>query len=502
MNIPFLNKFFKKEIKPLSLPDSILVKKLKTVATINDLFLYKDTIIYHHAKSYAIPLMLLDIQRGLYIFEKKDWSYDDLKNATVEKAKNQNASKDTLSYQNTQDIIHQKFNELTHKDGVPIFNYLLMENLNAQEYEHLDSSFHQLLPRDRVIFSDTSEEEILKKLELIELSAAPLPSKDEIMGTLLIQYTVLDDNLQLKLCTQEQIAFIDAPIEGTCNLYAKTATGKSSALLLKAILTKLQFPTKKIMIIKPTQLAADMLKSKLLETVEHAIVEIDLSSISIVTPIELLNQHLQKLKKEPLHDKVFIDPILMKKKFHAADLILCDDTNLLQEEFINYLEHIQEQKPLVLVNAKERNIDFTFTTKLTKDKRDVHFLQTNPHAKALHTIAKLLKDSPAKDIIVISNSLSKEKLNDDLEFFIEDKALLLDSSKNLIDQEFHSLLLTTYSDVVGLKAKHVILLDLCFSDFEELEFAFELASESVYILYDEECEEIRTLEENYESNKN
>jgi hypothetical protein len=501
MNIPFLSKFFQKETKHLSLPDSILVKKLKAVARTNNLSLYKDTIIYHHTKSYLLPLMLLDTQRGLYIFEKKEWSYDDLKNATIEKAQNQAATKDSLSYQNTQDIIRKKFNELTHNDGVPIFNYLLMENLNAQEYEHLGESFQKLLPKDRIIFSDTSEEEVVKKLELVELPQKTLPTKDEIMGTLLIQYTLLDDNSNLKLCTQEQIDFIDAEIEGKINLQAKTTTGKSSALLLKAILTKLQKPNKKIVIIKPTKLAADILKRKLLETIEHAIIEIDLSNILILTPLELVNLHLSKLKKDLLYDKVYIDSLLMRKKFHAADLILCDDANLLEEEFLNYLEHIQHKKPLVLVNDKRYSSDFSFTKKFTKKQRDIYFLQTNPHAKALHIISKLLQTSDASDIIVIANNLSKEKLKDDLEFFIEDKALLLDSSKNLIDQELNSLLLSTYTDAIGLKAKHTILLDFCFSNTEELEGAFELASESVYLLFEEECEEIKTLEENYESNK-
>ena len=502
MNISFLTKFFQKETKPLILPDSILVKKLKTVAAINDLSLYKDTTIYHHARSYRIPLMLLDIQRGLYIFEKKEWSYDDLKNATIEKAENQGASKDTLSYQNTQDIIHQKFNELTHNDGVPIFNYLLMENLNANEYEHLDDSFKKLLPRDRVIFSDTSEEEMVQKLELIQKAETALPSKDEIMGTLLVQYTVIDDNEDLKLGSQEQIDFIDYEIQDTVNLSAKTATGKSSAILLKAIVYKLKNPNKTVLIIKPTKLSADILKRKLLDTVEHAIVEIDLSTIMILTPFELVNMHLAKTKQEPLTENLYITSILMKKHFNIADIILCDDSNLMPEPFTRYLQHIQQDKPLLLVNLKEYPADFTFTQKFLPDNREVQFLRTNPHAKALHLISKLLKTNNASDIIVVSNTLSKEKLNDDLEFFIKDKALLLDSSKNLIDQEFNSLLLTTYSDIVGLKAKHVLLLDLCFSDFEELEFAFELASESVHVLYDEECNEVKTLEENYESNKN
>ena len=499
MNLNFLTKFFQKEEKALSFLDSILVKKLKTIAVINELDLYTNIPIYHHAKSYLIPLILLDKEHGLYIFEKKEWSYDELKNAKVEKSQNQISSKDSLAYQNTQDIIHTKFNELVHNDGVPIYNYLLMENLNADEYEHLDDSFKELLPKDRIIFSDTQAEDIVKKLELIPKQE--LPSRDDILGNLFIQYTILDTDLQLHMCTNEQMKFIDAQISTTTILSGKGSTGKSSTILLKALLYKLENPTKNILIIKPTKLAADIFKKKLLETIEHAIVEIDLASISVLTPVELLNLHLTKLKKEPLVKNLFIDPLLMQKKFDTADFIFCDDVDLLEKVFVEYLQHIQQNKPLVLVDAHAKDSDFIFTRTYGKEKREVHFLQTHPHAKALQLIAKLLENNDAKDILVVANSLSKEKLNEDLEFFIKDKALLLDSSKNLIDQDFNSLCLTTYNDIVGLQTKHLIMLDLCFTKLSALELAFRLAQESVYVLYDEECDEIRTLKETYESTK-
>jgi hypothetical protein len=500
MNLSFLTNLFKKEEKTLSLLDSILVKKLKTVAIINDLDLYANVPIYHHAQVYYIPLILLDPSRGLYIFEKKEWSYDELRNATVEKTQNQEASKDSLAYQNTQEIIHTKFNELIHNDGVPIHNFLLMENLNADEYEHLDDSFKELLPKDRIIFNDAKAQDIVKKLE--QVPKQELASRDNILGNLFIQYTTLDTDLQLHFCTQEQIDFIDADILNTITLNGEGATGKSSALLLKALLYKLENPSKTLIIIKPTKLAADIFKKQLLETIEHAIVEVDLATILVLTPIELLNLHLSKLKKELLHKTLFIDESLMRKKFNAADFILCDDVHLLESDFINYLRHIQKNKPLLLVDANLQDSDFTFTKLFAKDEREVEFLKTHPHAKALQLISKLLQDNDAKDILVIANNLSKEKLNDDLEFFIKDKALLLDSSKNLIDQDFNSLCLTTYSDLVGLQAKHVIMFDLCFTKLSELEFAFRLAQESVYILYDEECDEINTLKDKYESRKN
>ena len=104
MNISSFTSLFKKKRQSLTIPDSILVKKLKSITESSELTLYKDITIYHHTQSYLISLMLLDTKRGIYLFERKEWSYDDLKNSKIEKAQNQTSSKDTLSYQNTQNI--------------------------------------------------------------------------------------------------------------------------------------------------------------------------------------------------------------------------------------------------------------------------------------------------------------------------------------------------------------------------------------------------------------
>ncbi len=502
MNIPFLTSFFKKKNKTLTVPDSILVKKLNAISEFSELTLYKDITIYHHTKSYPVPLMLLDTRRGIYLFERKDWSYDDLKNSKIEKAENQDSSKDTLSYQNTQNIIDKKFNELTHHNSVPIFNYLLMENLNADEYEHLDESFKELLPKDRVIFSDSNENEIIQKLEYSEISQKPLPSKEDIIGNLLIQHTVLRDDLSLKLCTDEQINFIDSEISGFEVLNSDVDSDKSTILLLKAIVEKLKNPDKKQIIIKPTVLACDILKRKLVDIVEHAIVEIDLTSIIIITPIDLINMHLRKLKRDTIVGTVIIDESLMRKAFDVADIIMCDDSNLMPDNFIQYLLHIQKRANLLLVNSNIKEAHFTFERELKNEElnRDILFHKANPHAKALQLISKLLQTETAKGIVVVSNSLSKEKLNDDLEFFIKDKALLLDSSQNLVNQNFDSLLLLTYSDTNALKAEHLIMLDLCFTSQSEIEYALGMATNSVDIIYEDDCPEIEDLRIKYESN--
>lgn len=502
MNFSFLKSIFQKKIQPLKTIDSIVIKNLKEVCNSNDLLVYENITIYHHTRSFVIPLLVLDTTRGIYIFEYKSWSYDDLKNATVSKAQNQDSSAQSVAFDKTHNFIRQKFNELTHSDGVPIFNLLLMENLNANEYGHLDISFQELLPKTKVIFNDSSKEEIKDKLQIVAAPSSTLPDVANIMGNLLVQYLILSKNEKIYLATPEQIYFINSQIKDCQILEAKAGSGKTSALLLKAILEKLRNPTIDVMIIAPTTIACDILKQKLLNTVEYAIIEVDITSIEIITPMELLNRHLTKLKKNRLEDNIFIGDSLMRSNFKSADLIMCDDADLLPDSFIEYLRHIQSKANLLLVSNKNSvDVNYVFQKSFREENQKLIFKQANPHAKTLQIISDLLKNNFSNDILVISNNLNKEKLNDDLEFFIRDKAILLDSSKNLIDQDIDNLLLSTYEELSSINAKFVILLDVCSASKEQLKYASNLCEDSCYVIYDEECENIKYLRNKYESNE-
>ena len=466
MKLSFLPSFFKTKDEILVVPDSLLLKKIKSLSQNSNLVVFSHKEIYHHKESYPIPLMIYDDLRGIYIFEIKEWSYDDLKNATASKAESVENSKNTLAFDKTHAIIKKKFNELLHNDGVEIFNYLLMENLSSDEYEHLNDSLQEILPKDKIIFSDSDTSEIFKKLQ----SAAPenhdLPSKDVILGTLFIQYAIVKGD-EIHLCNEEQREFIDTKVSVKTNLVAAPKSGKSYTLLLKSIKELFKKERKKIILIKPTILSKEILHKRFLELIEHAIIDIDLMAFEILTPVELLNRHLMKLKMPSLNDTLYIDEKLMQKSFDAADLIICDDADIMPSHFLSYLKHIQKRSDLILVNDANEELTVTFTQSYLPTEREVHFYQTNPHAKALHLIASLLKNADASDIVVVCSQESREKLQEDLSSFIEDETLLLDASKHLTEQKLDSILLTTYDDIIELEAKHAILMDLCFDPKRE-----------------------------------
>ncbi len=494
MNIPSLTSFFKKTSTQLTTLDTILIKRLKNLSKESNLIVLKDVNIYHHASVYKIGLIVLDSLRGLYLFESKEWTYGELKKADIQKAQNQENSNHTLAYENTQNIIKQKFNALTNNDGVPIFNYLLMENLNADEYEHLNDSFKSLLPQEKIIFSDSNEADILKKLHNSCQESNDLPCIDDILGPLFIQYSILGHEGDIHLCSDEQRAFIDKPLKPITHLTGLHGSGKSNLLLLKSIVEILDKKSKKIIILKETVLACDILKKKILTITEHAIIDIDLSSIEIITPLELLNRHLLKVAKESV-SHIKVHPILMKKTYHAADTLMCDDSDQLPFEFIEYLNHIQKKSTLVLVSTLNCNANLSKNFRILN--RKVNFHKTNPHAKVLHLISTLLAKK-VKNILIVSNSLSREKLKDDLHSFIEEEPAFINSSTALINQNFNNLLFCNYSDINELSTNHIILMDLCFTSENEIEYAFNLAHTSVDVVYEEECEEINELRNRYE----
>ena len=498
MKLSFLPSLFKAKEETLTVPDSLLLKKIKSLSQNSNLIVYAHKEIFHHKNAYPIALMIYDDLRGIYIFEMKEWSYDDLKNATASKAESVENSKNTLAFDKTHAIIKQKFNELLHNDGVEIFNYLLMENLSSDEYEHLNESLQEILPKEKIIFSDSDTSEIFKKLQDAAEENHSLPSADTVLGTLFIQYAIANNKGELHLCNDEQIAFIDKKVQGIENLSAPTKSGKSYTLLLKSIKELFKKERRKIILIKPTTLSKDILHQRFLELIEHAIIDIDLMAFEILTPIELVNRHLAKLKMPSLDEALYIDEKLMQKSFDAADLIICDDCGLLPANFLAYVKHIQKKSDLIVVNDKGTESTFHFTQSYLPQEREIHFYQTNPHAKALHLVAMLLQNANANEIAVISNALSREKLQDDLTSFIEDDTRIVDASKHLLDQKLDSILLATYNDMVDISAKHLILMDVCYEDKNEIFYACDIATQSLYILYEEECQEIEILKEKYE----
>jgi len=499
MNFSVITSLFKSKNTTVGFLDSKILKNIQNISKQNNFLLYKNKTIYHHATKITIPLLMLEPSRGIYIFEYKTWSFETLKNATIQNSKEEEEGQNTLAFDKTHKIIRQKFNELTHKDGVDIFNFAIMENLSTLEYENLDDSLKKHLPKNRIIFNDSSDEEILKKIQSTKEKDNSMPEAQHITGNLFIQYLILDKDIPAHMATQKQMEFIDADIHGHVTLFGEKGSGKTNAILLKTILYKLENPQKKVLILSATVLSCDMFKQKLLNIVEHAIIELDITSIEVITPAELIERHLGKKQNGFLqNDTIHIDSKLMKKKFHIADLLICDDCDLLPDDFILYLKHIQKKSNLIIsTNTHTPESTFVFEEKFNNKNTKTLFIKTNPHAKTMQLISKLLKDNKPEDIMVVCGELSKKQLLEDLKSYINEEIVLLDTSKNLIDQKLSGLLLATSTQINPLSAKFVIIFDIESICDSYLSYVIKTATQTAYVLFEEENEKIAQIKQRY-----
>ena len=499
MNINLFSSLFNKKTAH-SQKHSPILKTISSLTESTNLFIYNFVTIFHHKEKETIPTLLYDEYRGLYIFENKEWSYDQLKTATIDQTQKASHSDNTLAFNRVHEIIIKKLKEINHDAEIPIHNYLIMNHLSSYEYQDLDDSIKKFLPKEKLIFNNLDAPQILEKFYDESEQKESLGSREKILGALLTQYTILDKHNKLFLCNSEQQHFIDKVLEKFTNLKAEPKSGKSSTLLLKAIFEILKAPSKKVLIIKPTMLAKDILHRQLLEIIEHGIIEFDVLSITVLTPQELVNMHLQHLKKKPQDANSFeIDALLLQKAYILADIVMCDDADLIDEKFIDYLKITQKSNALILVNSPKDSATLTFHEHYIPQEKTVTFYQNNTQAKSLFLISKLLKKIPATDILIVSNNLSREKLQEDLKSFIKDEAKLLDSSLQLTFQNFSGLQLATYQDINELSYDYVILLDTDIATMNELIYTVNVAQRSAYILYEEESEIINALKEKYEN---
>ena len=454
-----------------------IIDKIYSLKEHTNLIIYDNVDIFLHKRRQTIPLMIYDEYRALFLFEIKEWSYEDLKNASLIKIQKAKQAQNTLSYTIMHEAVTNKLDEIIHNSDVPIHNYLLMTHLSSYEYQNLDDSLKKILLKEKIIFNDLDADAILNKLQKEPQNQNSYGSPQKIVGSLLTQYTLVDKDNELFLANTEQKAFIDAPLENFTNIQAAPKSGLSSTLLLKAIFEILKNPSLKITIIKPTKLAKDILHRQFLEIIEHAIIEFDILSVTILTP----------------------DEIDTKKNSALGNIIMCDDGMLMQEEFIAHLKSLQAKHKIVLTNDTADKVTFSFKESYLLKEKDILFYETNPHAKALQLIAQLLKQKDSKELLIVSNSDNRTKLVDDLKFFIEEEVKAFDSSVSLTFQELETLKLATYTDLNELIYNDAILLDIDEATNHELEYAINHAQESVHILYAEDSQNLQQLKEIYAS---
>ena len=487
MNIPILSSLFGKNNSSLQPLDSILISKLKIFAKEKNYPLFENTPVFHRSQKVDVPLLLFIPKTGLVLFEYKEWSYEELRDAHVSKTSHAQKSENSLSFESIGDFIKEKFIDLTSFDDIDIFNFVIMEQLREDEFNMLDTSFHELLPKERILFHDSSEEQIERKFKALQTKQKTYTVQNTL-PFIFSQYMILDEK-KIYFANKDQRDFIDKNLENIENLVADRQSGKSSVLVQKALLEKLQQPQKKIAILAPTHLQAELLKHTLLELVELSSVVLDMNDISIYTPNDILNEHRRRLKKAPTAE-ILIEAFHLHKGLDIADTLLVDDAFLMNTEFIAYLKHIQKGKTLLLINSLE---DETTASLSQNYYGEIELLQTPEYPTLLKKINTIVKAKKDVDILIFTADEDFEAIKEDIEGFTAQELSLIETDHSLREQSPTPIKLCNYDPKVPLHATYTFLIQSCQSDYSALKYLAKSSREKSFIIYEDECDNISRL---------
>lgn len=426
--------------------------------------------LYHYENVTSIDILLFVPTRGVYIGEKISWCADELKGARVERFAPGEKKTPATHFSSAEAAIRQKLEDVLSFDSTRCERFIWMENLKEDEYDALDPSFHALLPKSRLVFSEEPHSSIRQKLGILA------PYRDEPYSILKVIGSLNAHTLLLPTAeapfgmflSDEQIRFLEMEWSDTVTiLYGISGSGKSTLLLRKAVKTVLGDPRSNVLIITPTLLAGELLRNKLIALMEYGAFTLPPDSISFYTP----------QLSEPLEDSAM---------FHKASIILCDDAYRLESSLVEFLKQRRGKRWLVLATALEpdshENLFFLSDTyRQAKSSATLRCDAENLLSVLLEELRVRLGTASKHDIMVIfpdPQMLLEFKPSIDESLDLDSRALIPGFS--LQYQNLDDLLLATGDNVSGLRIPHLIVIVPDPSG----DYAFELsrASETATII--------------------
>jgi hypothetical protein len=472
-----------------SLKQSTLLDKINALSTYSNLTVILNPTLYTPKKNIQLPLVILDNHRGLYIFELRNWTKDELTNITIQAQPATEQKQTNLAFSLIHERIKSKAKELFEKEQIPIYNFLILDKLNSQEYDSLDLEVQQYLPKECLLFEDTTTASIYKKLHACsKYYDTAFSYADNLLAQLYPNYA-FKENQKNHFMTNQQQTFIQTPLPQVATLNAQAKSGKTIAILLKIINILLEKKEVDILLLCVGEYSKQQTLKLFKELCKQNAIEH--KALQIQSVAEFLDTRADQYKiSPPTTDKktLEINEKLLKKRKKAADILICDDAQLLEENFLDYLELIQKKASILFVNhPREKAYIFKFTHSFFKIEGDIVFQQAHPLIKTIHHLKTILQqNNTKKQVYIYSNKLTKHKLQEDL-------------SQYLTKEEQRHLSYRDYNIIADKSIEHIILLDICQFKTQKVEYALTRATKSIALFYEQECGSIKILKEDYEN---
>jgi len=432
--------------------------------------LLQDFTLFYHSTVLSIDLLIFLPHYGLYLGEKISWKSSDLNGASVERPSGKNKKTSTTRLESTEKILHQKLEDVLSFDSTPIERFFWMEYLSESEFDALDSSFHKLLPKERLLFCDDDIQSILDKLiSLGKYQEVPY-SKLKVIGSLQAHTLLLPTTAEPfgAFLDNEQQIFLDTPLtHSPLMLGGECASGKSTVLVRKILKILLEDLDAKLMIITPTLLNGETLRQELIALADFAIVHLDFSRLQFLSPNKLyapIDSH--ELPNDLTH-------------------IVCDDIQLLditsfftlKEKFIILSGPIMDEK------STQQRLKKIYRNPLINS---VHFSHTKG---ALYTLLSGLRNhldvlATSPVMIILPNEELVIEYKNAIDEYLHLESRILNTSFSLQYKSLESITLSPLELISALSVSHCYLINI---DSNSLLYPLALsrASESVTIISEE-----------------
>lgn len=404
---------------------------------------FQDFNLFHYQNNTTVDTLLFLPHYGIYFGESLNWKASELEHATLERSTLQKKRPAATHLESIQSKIHSKLQDVLSFDFTPIYRFIKMDHLSESEFDSLDASFHELLPKHLVIFSDDDIDSIKEKLHSMgEYLPAPLSSV-QIIGALQTHSFILPTpaNPLGALLSPQQNQFLHLTLGERTTLYGGYGSGKSTLMIRKAMIDLLNRPEERIVIFAPTLLASDLLRDAFVSLMYYGVVSIDLHRIVFASQSEDLETF---------------------KPFLEATTIMCDDFYLMNSDFIDTLYRKTSNKKLLTLNIKEdlsSPINYELTFAYRSPKAPIH-LETDEKSLLPMLLNELRKyiTVNGNGTLVITPYLDFAPFKEAIDEYLGVNARILTPNFTLQTQDLEDLIIATEDTLCGVCASHLILL--------------------------------------------
>jgi len=446
----------------------------KAISDLEGTLLQKFTL-FHHTTARPIDLLIFLPHYGLYLGERLTWKKSDLKGATVEQPTQNSKKSPTTQLESTQKLIHQKLEDVLSFDSTPIERFFWLENLTEAEFDLLDSSFHKLLPKQRLLFSDDTLQNIHDKLTALGTYHDHPYSKLKVVGSLQAHTLLLPTIAEPfgAFLSTSQADFLEAiPPKGSPLILGGVyASGKSTVLIRKVAHILLDNLSAIMVIITTTRLNGEIFRQNLVELGEFASVTFDFTRIHFIHPNSLYGA---------------IDP---NEVPNNVTHIICDDMHLLDvTDFIHKMIQSKGVNALLSGSILTENT----TPYILKHPYRSPEIRQEPRCDAptlLYTLMFRLRDHLANlgstpIMIVVPESVALKEYKKAIDEYFHLESRILDDTFSLQYKNLDSITLSTPEFISAVSVSHAYLINLDPND-DLYPLALSRASESVTIISEE-----------------